>query len=121
MTLRAYRPRLWQLLFVVLFGVFELVVAWLALNPNVKDDYRAYYIDRSSSCFPRDAAAATGYYPLGEPVSFVVGRNGYDRDTLRSCGFMAANKEGLRSFGDYGILKVRFPVPDEDLLLSFAA
>lgn len=116
-----YRPRLWHLVFVALFGLFELWVGWLALNPKVNADYRAYYIDRTSSCFPRDEKVATGYYPLGTPVTFVAGRNGYQRDTLRWCGFMAANKQGTRSFGDYGILRLKFDVPDEDLQLTFSS
>jgi hypothetical protein len=116
-----YRPKPWHLVFAVLFGGFELYVLWLAFNPNVDDDYRAYYIDRSSSCFPREASVATGYYPLGEPVTFVPGRNGYARDTLRWCGFIAANNQGIRTFGDYGILRLKFDMPDEDLLLSFSS
>lgn len=119
--MHAYRPRLWHVVFVLLFGGFELVVLWLALNPNVSDAYRAYYIDRSASCFPREERVATGYYPLGAPVSFVPDRNGYARDTLRWCGFIAANKQGIRSFGDYGILRLKFDVPNEDLLLTFSS
>ncbi|MEQ1769097.1 MAG: hypothetical protein ABL879_04600 [Devosia sp.] len=118
MTMPLYRPRAWHLIFVALFGLFELGVAWLALHPTVADDYRAYYIDRTSSCYPRADTIATGYYPLGEPVAFTPGRNGFARDTLRSCGLMAANAQGLRSFGDYGILKFRFTVPDDDLLFT---
>ncbi|MEO6396298.1 MAG: hypothetical protein ABIO40_10365 [Devosia sp.] len=113
-------PRIWHVVFIALFGAFELVVFWLALNPNVDAGYRAYYIDRTASCFPREDSLATGSYLLGEPVSFVPGRNGHDGDTLRWCGFIAPDKQGIRSFGDYGILKLRFPVPDEDLLLTFA-
>jgi hypothetical protein len=117
----AYRPRLWHIVFIVLFGAFELGVLWLALHPNVTDDYRAYYIDRTASCFPREDNVADGSYLLGNPISFVPGRNGHDRDNLRWCGFMAPNNQGIRSFGDYGILRLRFPAPDEDLLLTFAS
>jgi hypothetical protein len=113
-----YRPRLWQFAFAMLFGAFALVVSWLAFNPNVADDYRAYYIDRTSSCFPR---ITSGYYELGTPATFVAGRSGHERDTLRWCGFIEANRQGIRTFGDYGILKLRFAVPDEDLLLSFTS
>ena len=48
----------------------------MVLNPRVADDYRAYYIDRSVLVLP--ARRSRGYYPLGEPISFVPGRNGYD-------------------------------------------
>ncbi|HWA20508.1 MAG TPA: hypothetical protein VG757_16100 [Devosia sp.] len=106
---------------IVLFGAFELVVLWLALHPNVADDYRAYYIDRTASCFPREDSVADGSYLLGNPISFVPDRNGHLRDNLRWCGFMPPNNSGIRSFGDYGILRLRFPVPNEDLLLTFAS
>src|ERR1700712_863263 len=104
-----YRPRAWQLLLVVLLALFDLGVLYLVLNPNVSPGYRAYYIDRSASCFPR---LTTGYYPMGAPVSFVPDRNGYQRDSIRWCGFMPPSKTGIRSFGDYGILKITVPLPD---------
>lgn len=114
-------PRRWHIVLIVVFGSFELVVFWLALHPNVADDYRAYYIDRTASCFPREDKVADGSYLLGNPISFVPGRNGHIRDNLRWCGFMAPNNQGIRSFGDYGILRLRFPVPDDDLLLTFSS
>ncbi|MER8583614.1 hypothetical protein NKG95_33950, partial [Mesorhizobium sp. M1423] len=33
----------------------EIVICALALNPNVNADYRAYYIDRTTTCLNRDA------------------------------------------------------------------
>lgn len=113
-----YRPRTWHLVIVALIAAFDLVVLYMVLNPRVADDYRAYYIDRSASCFPR---ITSGYYPLGAPVSFAPGRNGYLRDTIRWCGFMAPTNVGIKSFGDYGILKLKFQVPDSDLLLTFSS
>ncbi len=70
------------------------------------------------SCFPR---LISHFYPLGEPVSFVKDRPGYERDTIRWCGFMPAKNDGIKSFGDYGILKFKFDIPDEDLLLTFSS
>ncbi len=113
-----YTPRLWQLVATALIAVFGGVVLWMILNPRVADDYRNYYIDRSWSCFPR---LISYYYPLGEPVSFVKDRPGYKRDTIRWCGFMPAKVDGIKSFGDYGILKLKFTPPDEDLLLTFSS
>jgi hypothetical protein len=113
-----YRPKAWQAAATVFIALFGLVVVWLALNPRVDADYYAYYIDRSSSCFPR---VISGHYPIGEPVSFVAGRNGYKRDTVRWCGFMPVKNDGIKSFGDYGILKMTFDIPDEDLLLTFSS
>lgn len=116
--LLTYRPRAWHLVAAALLALLYLGVLFMVLKPRVSDDYRAYYIDRTSSCFPR---LITGYYPLGEPVSFVPGRSGYSRDTIRWCGFKPPSTTGIRSFGDYGILKLKFPVPDDDLLLTFSS
>lgn len=113
-----YQPRLWHLAVTAVIAVFGAVVLWMVLNPRVADDYRNYYIDRSWSCFPRQISY---FYPLGEPVSFVKDRPGYQRDTVRWCGFMPAKVDGIKSFGDYGILKFKFDIPDEDLLLTFSS
>ena len=111
-----YRPRAWHLIVVACIAVFDAVVLYMVLFPQVSADYRAYYITRSASCFPR---IVSGYYPLGEPISFVPDRNGYKLDTIRWCGFMPPSSTGIRSFGDYGILRMQVPLPDDDLLLTF--
>jgi hypothetical protein len=118
----SYRARAWHLALVALIAIFGAVVLYMVLFPDVSADYRAYYIDRSASCFPRADNVATGYYPLGQPVTFATnGRNGYQRDTIRSCGFMPPSSTGIRSFGDYGVLKAKFPIPDDDLLLTVSS
>src|SRR3569832_1636074 len=110
-----YRPRAWHLIAIALIAVFDAGVLWMVTHPHVADDYRNYYIDRLWSCFPR---VITGNYPLGTPLTFVPGRNGYARVTVRWCGIMPPSSTGIRSLGDYGILKLRFPVPDADLHLT---
>lgn len=114
------RPRLWHVLAILLIGAFDLGVLYMVLNPRVTEDYRNYYIDRSWSCFPR---LITGYYPLGQPINFMPGsRNGYGRDTVRWCGFLPYSTTGIRSFGDFGILRLKFTPPEgEDLLLTFSS
>jgi len=116
-----YQPKAWHLVVVALIVLFDLVVLYMVLKPNVTNDYRAYYIDRSSSCFPRADNVATGYYPLGQPISFVPDRSGFLLDTVRWCGFMPPSNTGIRSFGDYGILRIRMPLPDDDFLLTFSS
>ena len=111
-----YRPKVWHLLIVALIALFDGAALYMVLFPNVTADYRAYYIDRTASCFPR---IISGFYPLGEPVSFVPDRNGYKLDTIRWCGFMPPSSTGIRSFGDYGILRMQVPLPGDDLLLTF--
>lgn len=121
MAVPNYTPRAWHLIIVAMIAVFDLIVLYMVIKPNVTDDYRAYYIDRSASCFPRADNVATGYYPLGEPISFVPDRNGYTLDTVRWCGFMPPSNTGIRSFGDYGVLRVLMPLPDDDFLLTFTS
>lgn len=118
MAVIPYRPKSWHLLVVALIAVFDAVVLYMVLYPRVAQDYYAYYISRSASCFPR---VTSGFYPYGEPVTFVPGRNGYDRDTIRFCGFMPPSSTGIRSFGDYGIIKFTTPPPKGDLLLTFSS
>jgi hypothetical protein len=113
-----YRPRAWHLLVVALIAIFDLGVLWMVLRPQVAQDYYDYYIDRSASCFPR---ITSSYYPLGQPVSFVPGRSGYKLDTVRWCGFMPPSTTGIRSFGDYGILRLKFADPGQNLLLTFTS
>ena len=123
----SYRPKFWHLLVVALIALFDGAALYMVLNPNVTPEYRAYYIDRTASCFPRADNVATGYYPLGEPINFITGnnniepRNGYSLDTLRYCGFMPPSSTGIRSFGDYGIIRIKGPFPADDLLLTFAS
>ena len=113
-----YQPRAWHLIATALVALFGAAVLWMVLNPRVEDDYRRYYIDRSWSCFPR---LVSHYYELGTPVSFVKGRPGLDGETIRWCGFMPPKTDGIKSFGEYGILKLRFDMPDEPLLLTFSS
>jgi hypothetical protein len=118
MTEPVYRPRAWHLIATLFVTLFGAVVMWMILNPRVADDYRNYYIDRTWSCFPR---LISHFYPLGEPVSFAKDRPGYDRDSIRWCGFLPIKADGVKTFGDYGILKLKFEMPDEDLLLTFSS
>jgi hypothetical protein len=121
MAAPTYTPRAWHLIIVAMIVVVDLIVLYMVLKPNVTDDYRAYYIDRSASCFPRADNVATGFYPLGEPITFVPDRNGYALDTVRWCGFMPPSNTGIRSFGDYGILRIKTQLPDDDFLLTFTS
>jgi hypothetical protein len=112
---------------VALIALVDAGVLYMVLFPNVSPEYRAYYIDRTSSCFPRADNVATGYYPFGEPINFITGnnsiepRNGFSLDTVRYCGFMPPSSTGIRSFGDYGLIRMKGPFPADDLLLTFAS
>jgi hypothetical protein len=112
------KPRAWHVGVIALCGALELGVLWMAAHPKADQDYIDYYITRTASCFPR---MVNGVYPLGTPISFVPGRNGYTADVLRWCGFTPPSATGIRSFGDYGILRLKFTPPDDDLLLTFTS
>ena len=43
---------------IVLLAAFELGVVWLVFNPNVSDRYRAYFIERSTDCWPGNPSGA---------------------------------------------------------------
>ncbi len=53
---------------IALVAGFELWVAWLALHPQVSSDYRAYYIDQTTTCLNKPVS---GLYTLGSTVSFM--------------------------------------------------
>jgi hypothetical protein len=74
----------------------ELVVFWRALNPSATGDYRAYYIDKTTTCLPQPV---TGAYQLGRWVSF---RSDGARFTseLRPCGWEGPVGDGTHSVGE---------------------
>ena len=78
----------------------ELVVFWRALNPSAGGDYRAYYIDRSTTCLPQPV---TGAYELGRRISF---RNGarLTRE-LMPCGWEGPVGDGTHSVGETSRLR----------------
>ena len=40
-----------------LVALFELGVTWVALHPHVPADYRAYYLDRTTTSHPQEPVA----------------------------------------------------------------
>ncbi len=97
-----------------LLAAAELVVFWQALHPNVSDNYRAYYITRSTTCLPQPVTAD---YALGETVDFT---SAGDRDAAREllpCGWESPNDDGRQSLGETS--RMRFAVgPQQDLELE---
>lgn len=84
-----------------LLALFELAVLWQALHPNVSADYRAYYIDRTTTCLPQPV---TGDYALGTELDF---RSGGDntRET-RPCGWDGPAGDGMHSIGETSRLRL---------------
>jgi hypothetical protein len=76
-------------------ALLELFVLWQALHPNVPDAYRAYYIDRTTTCLPQ---RVTGAYALGTPLDFRSG--GDETRELRPCGWDGPAGDGVHSIGE---------------------
>jgi hypothetical protein len=77
------------------FALVELIIAWLALHPNVPDDYRAYYLDKTTTCL---AQPVTGAYRLGTRVDFRSG--GPNTRELRPCGWEGPVGDGMHAVGE---------------------
>ncbi len=95
-----------------LIALFELTILWQALHPTVSDDYRAYYIDKTTTCLPQPVAAD---YTLGTQLDFRSG--GDDTRELRPCGWDGPAGDGMHSIGQTS--RLRFEVgPPQNLTLS---
>ncbi|KFL29153.1 hypothetical protein JP75_22490 [Devosia riboflavina] len=86
-----------------ILALFELAVLWQALNPNVSADYRAYYIDRTTTCLPQPV---TGEYALGTELDFRS--EGDETRELRPCGWTGPAGDGTHSVGETS--RLRFAV-----------
>jgi hypothetical protein len=92
---------------------FELWVAWLAIHPRVSPDYRAYYIDQSTTCLNKPVS---GLYTLGSTVSFMPDNQTGAR-RLRVCGWDGPAGDGTHSVGTVSRLHFALSEPAEDLIL----
>jgi hypothetical protein len=80
---------------VALLALFELGVLWLMLHPQVPADYRAYYIDRTTTCLNQPVS---GKYVLGETISFST--DGVEAaDLVKVCGWGGPGPEGTDALG----------------------
>lgn len=94
-----------------ILALFELAVLWQALHPNVSPNYRAYYIDKSTTCL---AQPSTGDYILGTEIDFTD--KGPNTEQLRPCGWDGPSGDGVHSIGTSSRLK--FAVGEKrDLIL----
>jgi len=108
-------PLLW--LPIALVAALELYAASLILAPNVDAAYRAYYIDKTSDCWPHQTAAA---YTLGTTLSFVDGKpNLFFPNKI--CGWFYPNDKGTWSYGSYSLLRFKFPPVAGGLKLTITA
>ncbi len=90
---------------VAALALVELVIAWQAIHPHVPDDYRAYYIDHTTTCLPQ---AMTGAYAMGTTLNFRSG--GDDTKEMLPCGWEGPSGEGMHALGESA--RLRFAVTD---------
>lgn len=83
----------------------ELAVLWAALHPDVGADYRAYYIDKTTTCLNQPVA---GDYVIGTELSFrSQGYNAISKG-VRVCGWDGPAGDGLHSVGNTSRLRFAF-------------
>ena len=110
------RLRLGAYLLVGLVALFELVVVWLMLHPQVPPDYRAYYIDKTTTCLNQPVS---GQYALGTTVHFTP----EDRDAaklIRVCGWEGPTGDGNHAVGTSARLRFVYGEPAAALTLQLA-
>ena len=97
--------------------VAELAVLWTALHPNVAPDYRAFYIDHTTTCLNR--TVTSGAYSIGETVSFRPDGAAKAR-SLKVCGWSGAVGNGTHSLGEMSRLRFALDsqAPSVDLILT---
>lgn len=83
-------------------ALFELGVLWLALHPDVNDDYRSYYIDQTSTCLNQPGIPGT--YTLGTTVSF-TSDGAHEAKPLRVCGWEGPAGDGTHAVGESSRLR----------------
>jgi len=89
-----------------ILALFELAVLWQGLHPQVSDDYRAYYIDRSTTCLPQPVIGA---YTVGTKLDLRSG--GDDTRELRPCGWDGPAGDGMHSVGETSLLRFELGRP----------
>jgi hypothetical protein len=111
----ANRRLLW--IGIVLVGGFELWSASLILRPNADPVYRAYFIDKTSDCWPH---LTDGDYALGKSIGFLLDwREAADR--IKICGWFYPDNTGTWSYGAYSRLRTKFATADMQLTLTITA
>jgi hypothetical protein len=83
----------------------ELAILVLALRPDVHPDYRAYYLDLTTTCLPRHA---TGDYKIGTSIRFLPGEASVR--PVVGCGWQGPAGNGLHAVGTLSQLHLKVPV-----------
>lgn len=108
--------RLGAYLLIGLVALFELGVVWLMLHPNVPSDYRAYYIDKTTTCLNQPVS---GQYALGAVIPFTP--EGKDAAKLiRVCGLEGPTGDGNHAVGTSARLRFVYSETATALTLQLA-
>lgn len=105
----------WKLILIGALATFDLGVIALAFNPNVSDRYRAFFIERTTDCWPADVS---GEIVPGQRVSFLKADAKGPARTLRRCGWLDAEGTGTWSIGPESRLLLMLPRPDEATIVE---
>jgi hypothetical protein len=108
--------RLGAYLLVGLVALFELGVFWLMLHPDVPPDYRAYYIDKTTTCLNQPVS---GTYTLGTVIPFTPeGREA--AKPIRVCGWERPTGDGTHAVGTSARLRFTYAEPATALTLKLS-
>lgn len=90
----------------VLLGAYALVM-WWTIHPNVPENYRAYYIDQTTTCMNQPVP---GTYTLGTLVSFLP--DGAEAaKPLKPCGWEGPAGDGTHAVGTSSRLRFNWSEP----------
>lgn len=104
----------------VLIGLilaFELGVLWLAIHPEVPPDYRAYYIDQTTTCLNQPVA---GDYTLGVTLDFTSDKARSTKPN-KACGWQGPAGDGTHAVGETSRLRFVYAEPATALTLNLQA
>lgn len=107
----------WTYGLAALLVLIQAAIFATTLYPAVTPEYRAYYIDRSTDCYPLPVA---GTYRLGDRVSFGAAAEG-KRASLARCGWRDPEAQGSWSDGDRSMLRFAVAPQPAALVLELNA
>ena len=98
-------------LLVAAIACVELAILATAVRPDVHPDYRAFYIDHTTTCLNR---SVPGTYRLGDTISFLP-EGGDQSVQVRVCGLSWPAGDGTHSLGHSSRLRFALGKTDGDL------
>jgi hypothetical protein len=91
---------------VLLLGAYAIVL-WWALHPDVPTNYRAYYIDQTTTCMDQPVP---GTYEPGTIVSFLP-EGADEAKPLKPCGWEGPAGDGTHAVGTSSRLRFAYGTP----------